>query len=97
MKGDGMQLHWRWTQTPEEKLLAQAADEPDPVAPPAADAAAPPASTSPAGTRRDTVRCSAGINARIADGITPASARRNSSSASHRRRRRVREASVSAG
>ena len=37
MKGDGLQLHWRWTQTPEEQLLAQAANEPEPVAPPAAD------------------------------------------------------------
>jgi outer membrane protein assembly factor BamB len=49
MKGDGPQLHWRWTQTPEEKLLAQAASEPEPVAPPAADSAAAPASASPAG------------------------------------------------
>jgi outer membrane protein assembly factor BamB len=32
-------LHWRWTQTPEQKLLAQGGDEP--VAPPAAPAASP--------------------------------------------------------
>jgi outer membrane protein assembly factor BamB len=40
--GDGeWDLHWRWTPTPEERLLAQAANEPLPPAPPAAPAAAP--------------------------------------------------------
>ena len=47
-------LHWRWTQTPEERLLAQAADEPaTPPSAPAADApekpfAAPALAESPA-------------------------------------------------
>jgi outer membrane protein assembly factor BamB len=48
MMGAGPQLHWRWTQTPEEKLLAEAASEPEPVAPSAADSAVAPASASPA-------------------------------------------------
>ncbi len=34
-------LHWRWTPTPEDRLLAQAANEKDPVPPPPAPAAAP--------------------------------------------------------
>src|SRR6185503_3095655 len=29
-------LHWRWTQTPEERLLAEAHDDPSPIAPAAA-------------------------------------------------------------
>jgi outer membrane protein assembly factor BamB len=38
ISGEGdMDLHWRWTETPEERLLAQAGDEP--AAPPAAPAA----------------------------------------------------------
>ena len=42
-------LHWRWTPTPEQRLLAQATD--DPVAPPAAPApVAPTADRSPAVT-----------------------------------------------
>ena len=35
----GSEFHWRWTATPEERLLAQAGNEPDPVPPPAAAAA----------------------------------------------------------
>jgi outer membrane protein assembly factor BamB len=34
-------LHWRWTQTPEQRLLAQAGNEKEPVALPPAPAAAP--------------------------------------------------------
>jgi outer membrane protein assembly factor BamB len=44
VSGTGAELHWRWTPTPEERLLAQAKDEPKPVAP----APAPPAPTPPA-------------------------------------------------
>jgi outer membrane protein assembly factor BamB len=47
MKGDGMQLQWRWTQTPEEKLLAEAATEPEPIAPQVSDPA-PAATSAPA-------------------------------------------------
>jgi outer membrane protein assembly factor BamB len=33
ISGNGISdLHWRWTRTPEERLLAQAADEPTPIA-----------------------------------------------------------------
>src|SRR5262245_64804276 len=40
MSGNGDQdLHWRWTQTPEQRLLAKAASEPEPPAP--ASAVAP--------------------------------------------------------
>src|SRR5215510_4642311 len=39
MSGDGASdLHWRWTQTPEQRLLAQAASEPEPPAPAASAA-----------------------------------------------------------
>jgi outer membrane protein assembly factor BamB len=31
--GDGSEFHWRWTPTPEQKLLAQANDEPAPLPP----------------------------------------------------------------
>ncbi|HET8646717.1 MAG TPA: PQQ-binding-like beta-propeller repeat protein, partial [Vicinamibacteria bacterium] len=59
VSGEGaMDLHWRWTPTPEEKLLAaepvavvpapRAADAPPPVAPPAAAAAPVPAPATPA-------------------------------------------------
>src|SRR5262249_25343311 len=42
MSGDGASdLHWRWTQTPEQRLLAQAANEPAPLPPPPAAAPAP--------------------------------------------------------
>jgi outer membrane protein assembly factor BamB len=39
----GLDLHWRWTPTPEERLLAQANDEPAPIPPPANVLAEPPA------------------------------------------------------
>jgi outer membrane protein assembly factor BamB len=35
----GSDFHWRWTPTPEQRLLAQSADEPKPLPPPAAVAA----------------------------------------------------------
>ncbi len=38
VSGTGAELHWRWTPTPEERLLAQAKDEPVAVAPPMAPA-----------------------------------------------------------
>lgn len=49
MTGDAnSDLHWRWTQTPEEKLLAQAANAPAPIAPiPAASATPEPEETVP--------------------------------------------------
>ena len=37
----GSEFHWRWTPTPEERLLAQANDEPKPIAAPAAPVTAP--------------------------------------------------------
>jgi outer membrane protein assembly factor BamB len=40
--GAGSEFHWRWTPTPEQRLLAQASDEPEPVAPPVQPAEAPP-------------------------------------------------------
>jgi outer membrane protein assembly factor BamB len=45
----GFDLHWRWTPTPEERLLAQAVDDPAPPAPAAAPVApvAPSASLAP--------------------------------------------------
>lgn len=49
MTGDAnSDLHWRWTQTPEEKLLAQAANATAPIAPiPAASATPEPEETVP--------------------------------------------------
>ncbi len=41
VSGTGAELHWRWTPTPEDRLLAEAKDEPVAVVPP--PAAAPPA------------------------------------------------------
>ncbi|MGH9373875.1 MAG: PQQ-binding-like beta-propeller repeat protein, partial [Vicinamibacterales bacterium] len=38
VSGSGAELHWRWTPTPEELLLAQAKDEPVAVVPPPAPA-----------------------------------------------------------
>jgi outer membrane protein assembly factor BamB len=51
VSGEGRSdFHWRWTQTPEERLLAQAADEPPvrPSAPAAVAAATPPEKPLPA-------------------------------------------------
>ena len=52
IKGTGAQLHWRWTKTPEERLLAQANDEPSAVAargpaPAATETPRPPAAARP--------------------------------------------------
>ena len=38
VSGTGAELHWRWTPTPEERLLAQAKDEPVQERPPATEA-----------------------------------------------------------
>ena len=48
VSGTGAELHWRWTPTPEERLLAQAKDEPVAAAPPPAPAPAPPPAEIPA-------------------------------------------------
>ena len=52
MSGGGhFDLHWRWTPTPEDRLLAQAAAEKDPLPPPTPSPTAPPmvaSSTTPA-------------------------------------------------
>jgi outer membrane protein assembly factor BamB len=47
-------LHWRWTQTPEQRLLAQAGDEPAalPTAPAEPPASAPAAATTPESEKR---------------------------------------------
>jgi outer membrane protein assembly factor BamB len=47
VSGTGAELHWRWTPTPEERLLAEAKDEPVAVAPPSAPPSAPPPATIP--------------------------------------------------
>ena len=39
--GAGSEIHWRWTPTPEERLLSQASDEPAPLPPPATTEAPP--------------------------------------------------------
>jgi outer membrane protein assembly factor BamB len=46
--GGDSDLHWRWSQTPEQRLLAQAGNEREPVAP------SPPPAAAPAETRRPT-------------------------------------------
>src|SRR5882672_1823225 len=46
--GDGISdLHWRWTPTPEQRLLAQAGDEPKPLPPLTAPPPAPAAAETP--------------------------------------------------
>jgi hypothetical protein len=55
--GAGSEYHWRWTPTPEERLLAQAADEPKPESPPPpaapAQVPAPPAEAAAGDKPRD--------------------------------------------
>jgi hypothetical protein len=67
VRGAGFELHWRWTPTPEERLLAQAQDAPKPVTAIAAQAA-PPANpvevAKPASSANRTA--SAAPNARVA-------------------------------
>ena len=51
ISGEGdSDLHWRWTPTSEQRLLAQAGNEKEPVAPPPAPAAAPAETPSPTPT-----------------------------------------------
>jgi outer membrane protein assembly factor BamB len=55
--GSGSELHWRWTPTPEERLLARAKAEPVAVPPPApARAVEPPAAAAPAEKPVDATR-----------------------------------------
>jgi outer membrane protein assembly factor BamB len=51
--GGGSQITWRWTPTAEEKLLAQAAPEPLPIAPAAAVPPPPPAPEQPVARSAD--------------------------------------------
>jgi len=51
ISGEGdSDLHWRWTPTPEQRLLAQAGNEKEPVVPPPTAAAAPAETPSPTPT-----------------------------------------------
>jgi outer membrane protein assembly factor BamB len=45
--GAGSEFHWRWTPTPEQRLLAEAGDEPKPLPPPAPPPAPVPAVKEP--------------------------------------------------
>ena len=72
MTGDAASdLHWRWTPTPEERLLAQARDEPlasVPAAPaPASNAAASAPETPPARTADEPASATASSEAKTAD------------------------------
>jgi outer membrane protein assembly factor BamB len=61
--GGGFELHWRWTPTPEERLLAQGNDDPAPIATtPAASA------TDMAGSKTDT----GGFSGGFTGGLKPA-------------------------
>lgn len=51
MSGEGdSDFHWRWTPTPEQRLLAQSSNEKEPVVPPLAAASAPAETPSPTPT-----------------------------------------------
>jgi outer membrane protein assembly factor BamB len=53
--GAGSDFHWRWTPTPEQRLLAQGSDEPTPVpAAPAANASTGSSTAAPAGPATNT-------------------------------------------
>ena len=67
-------LHWRWTTTPEERLLAQPAD--DPLPPPAAPPSAAPAAEPPVTARPTPAPETApGAGAKTADAARPAAAK----------------------
>ena len=68
----GSEFHWRWTPTPEERLLAQADDEPKPLPPRRRQ----PSSAAPAETPKET-----------ADGQSPASTPAAAPASSQRQRR----------
>jgi outer membrane protein assembly factor BamB len=63
ISGEGdSDIHWRWTPTPEQRLLAQAGKEKEPVALPPADAAAPAEMPSPTPTGEQPASPTAVIN-----------------------------------
>jgi outer membrane protein assembly factor BamB len=57
IRGGGSEFHWRWTPTPEQRLLAQAGEEPTPLPP----STAPPSSAAPTGIPRQTPTAKASV------------------------------------